>query len=869
MNTRLNRRQIIQTLVSAPLVAALPLASGQDAQTRKRIYIAADDHTDYMWTADEQEYREAFLETLDHYLSLADQTDDREVDYQCRWNCDGLLWLREYEQHRSPAQVERLIKRIKSGHISIPMNMLVSCYGGTPTEAALRGMYYGGIVERKYDLRITVAVAMENQTLPWGLGMLWAGSGVKYSWKGICGCASKLKDSAGNREHDVYWWVGPDRSRILMKWYSLAPPLRTGAHSNEGPGGYAEARYPKLAVQHVCIHPDFLERNPQSVIGLFGQGWDDLKTIVPLEDQERSFPAVAKQLTDATRRVIVSNELDYFADMETNHGDVLPEQSWAFGNEWELYSASLAEVSATVKRATEKLRTAEALAALVQQRVPEFGSDLHELREQAWIAFGLYWEHDWTADGPISRERRATWQRKIAKQITDYVDTLHDRAVAALSNQVNNPANERLLVVFNQLSWVRTDYAEIPLNDAESLTVLDAKSGKPAPSQVILRDQQLFLRFLADRIPACGYRVFKLTTAEASPESSAPTIRFANFELESPLHRLQIDSNGSITRWEYKGLPKPLITDGQRANEFEASLGTVTLESTGPVSTTVRIDAARPTARTTRVTMFESLDRIEIENTIRENFLGVESWRYEFNLDSPQTEHEEVGAIVRAATAKEGGDYADQNARTQWLTMNHFVTLRDESAAVTISNRDCLFFHLGQDHSQPMDSKSGVVHILAGGQIDGEKLGIPKQGGDRQFTQRFALRATSPGQADRVQSMRTALEHQNPLLAVSVSKSDGKLKRKSFSMLKLNSESVVVWALKPAEPSPSGAGQGTVVRLWNLANEPASYELTMSKPVKQCFKTTHVETEIERLEMVDGKVSETLPPGGMRTLRFA
>ena len=231
-----NRRRFLGSLAAGSQLA-LCSCTPKPATARgpKRIYIAADDHTDYMWTGDEAEYRQAFLDTLDHYLNLADQTENEPPDFQSRWNCDGLLWFREYEQHRSEQQLRRLVDRIKSGHISIPMTMLVSCYGGAPTEAVIRGLYYGGHVERRHKLRLRIAVAMENQTLPYGLAVIWAGSGVQYSWKGICGCASKLPN-AGDREHDVYWWVGPDDSRILMKWYSLGPKLRDGMHSNEGPG---------------------------------------------------------------------------------------------------------------------------------------------------------------------------------------------------------------------------------------------------------------------------------------------------------------------------------------------------------------------------------------------------------------------------------------------------------------------------------------------------------------------------------------------------------------------------------------------------------------------------------------------------------
>ena len=53
-------------------------------------------------------------------------------------------------------------------------------------------MYYAGRLERRDVVRFPLATAMENQTLPLGLAPLWAGSGARYSWKGICGCATKF-----------------------------------------------------------------------------------------------------------------------------------------------------------------------------------------------------------------------------------------------------------------------------------------------------------------------------------------------------------------------------------------------------------------------------------------------------------------------------------------------------------------------------------------------------------------------------------------------------------------------------------------------------------------------------------------------------
>ena len=187
----------------------------------KRIYLALDDHTDYMWSGDEKTYEEAFLDMLDYYIDLAEETKESEpYNYQSRFSCDGSLWMRTYEKNRSPEQFNRLIECIKSGHINIPSTVLTLCYGAMPAEAVIRSMYYTGSVERRYNVDFPMAQPMEDQTMPLGVGSLWAGAGAKYCWMGICGCAARTHFK-GKRQHDIYWWTGLDGSKILTKWATL------------------------------------------------------------------------------------------------------------------------------------------------------------------------------------------------------------------------------------------------------------------------------------------------------------------------------------------------------------------------------------------------------------------------------------------------------------------------------------------------------------------------------------------------------------------------------------------------------------------------------------------------------------------------
>ncbi len=174
MDCELTRRLCITALLLPSLALAPAVA---DAQGVERHYIANDDHTDYYWSGDAAQYRRAFLDSLDYYMTQAEDTADRPADGRGRYNVDGSMWIWEYEHNRPAADFNRLLGHIRAGNISVPFQSLVLLPGAMPTEAVLRDMYYAGSLERRFGLDLDLVVNMENQTLPLGLASLCLGGG--------------------------------------------------------------------------------------------------------------------------------------------------------------------------------------------------------------------------------------------------------------------------------------------------------------------------------------------------------------------------------------------------------------------------------------------------------------------------------------------------------------------------------------------------------------------------------------------------------------------------------------------------------------------------------------------------------------------
>ena len=845
----------IKSLLLLAFFSALFLHPNLYCQNQ-RIYIAPDDHSDIWWSADLATYNQAFLTMLDYYINLSDNTQNEPSNYQSRWNCDGSYWMWDYEKNRSTEQFQKLISYIKSGHISVPLNPMVVVLGGTPAEAVIRGMYYPGKIEREYGVSFPLAYSMENQTLPLGLATLWKEAGARYSWKGVCQCATNV--DATNREHEIYWMQGLDDSRILMKWYSLSDygDIDSITNPNMGPGGYAEARYPQASIDYVENNQKFKARYPYPVIGLFGKGWDNLETTTD------EFITVAKSDTNANDSLIVSNEIDFFKDFEANYGNDIATERLSFGNDWDLGSAAIQEISSRLKRATEKLRNAEALAVFASLPDPSFLNGRSDSKDQAWMDMGMYFEHNITFPGPNlvnAASGRIEWQRQLVGEIETYIDTLQIDAIKALGKGIINTSGNARFFVFNSLNWSRTDVADLEYNQSGPAKVIDVTNNQEVPSQFVSINGKTYLRILARDIPPVGYKVFEVIKSTGENFQNAATI--TGNKIENSFYILDVSQKGSVNSiLSKKHNNQEFIQsiDGKTVNDLGGSVsGSLSIENSGPVSVSFLVNSSSVLDHTTRITLFRDIDRIDIDNIINQNFTDTETWSFGFNIPDHTIRHEEVGSVLTARTNSNGGNYSDQNANYEWLTMNHFADISNDNFGVTLSNADCYFMKIGNSSVTNLDQDTPQISVLAGGRI--YDRGLPHQGGDNSFTQRFAL--MTHNEYSPASAMRFSLEHQNPLISGKVT--GGTIyPEKSMSLISTDNPDVLLWSLKPSE---DGIESGVTARFWNLSESSNNFSIGSNYQILSAQNLTLIETPVSTADVLNNRISGQVNSFGFKT----
>ena len=330
-------------------------------------------------------------------------------------------------------------------------------------------------------------------------------------------------------------------------------------------------------------------------------------------------------------------------------------------------------------------------------------------------------------------------------------------------------------------------------------------------------------------------------------------------------YSVTMGAHGEITSLIDETTGRELVASA--IHDIGSGSGTPVVLNTGPVSTTLEVDAGGALAHRVQVTLYhEDINRLDIDSVIQANFGNRVVYDYDFDITNPTTFHEEVGMIATARRAAEGGDYADENARVDYLTFGHFLDIFGNEGGVLVSNWDSSWFRLGASTPTSLDADAASFEAVVGMQVDGSNLGIENQGGDSFFRNRFAI--VSHGFYYAPAGMQVALAHQNPLVAIPVTGGPGSpLPAETFQYMAIGpSVDVAMWAVKPAEEGPD---EGTIVRVWNLAPgartatiEPVAFDLVSAT------RTTHIETDLESVPVSGGAISVQLQAQEMATFRL-
>ena len=90
-----------KTKLSALITIAFFRCLNCSVTAQSRLYLATDDHTDFMWTATDTAYTTLFINMIDAWMANNNASNGNQPDYQTKFNCDGTYWAWVYQKNKT------------------------------------------------------------------------------------------------------------------------------------------------------------------------------------------------------------------------------------------------------------------------------------------------------------------------------------------------------------------------------------------------------------------------------------------------------------------------------------------------------------------------------------------------------------------------------------------------------------------------------------------------------------------------------------------------------------------------------------------------------------------------------------------------
>ncbi len=803
-----------------------------------------------------------------------------------RFSTDGEWPLEQFLSTRSVEEQKRVIAAIQKEQIYIPAQYMNLLTGFPTAETLIRSLYPSAKFSRQYGTPFNYANITDVPSYSWSYASILASAGIKDFAAGANNHRAPVLMQGHLNQHSPFWWSAPDGQKILF-WYAhpylqmeylfgLPPVVAAG-----------EDTVPLFLQQYE--HPEY-RASAAIIFGTQVENYDLFPEQAVLADKWNTKWAYP--------RIEYSGFHDALETIRQQFGDDIPTYSGDGGPYWELgigsdaYYAAMERVSESRGPSAEKLLT---IASLVDPRIAVDKAALDDM----WRNMLLTDEHTWGAANSVidPESNQATSQLEVKDSFPiraqAAVDTLMKAGMATLADSI--PAGAGSLIVFNALNWPRSGLVEFDLSKKQELA--DPAVGSVVPLQLVHEENELNrVRFVAQDVPALGYKVYQIrdTTASiARPATVQSTV------LESPYYRVELDPASGAVRSIYdKDLRKELVdqqsnyrlgqylyvTDANPANNqhltwysgkldlqiHPAHDGKILSVTRTPYGWEAQMEstATHTPAIVTSIRLFEHEKKIEIvEDIDKEKVLDKEAvyFAFPFAVNHPQFQYE------LQTTSMDPSRDMYPGAGHEWFSVQHWVSVQANGVSATLMPLDVPLVTLGDvDRGQWLkefgERRATIFSFAMNNYWEDNYVG--SQGGKFHF--RYIV--TSAPLTNEGQLSRMGWDEATPLEFNYVSRADKShdqhypLNGGQASFAQIDDPDLLLETWKPAEDQ-----NGTVLRFLDLGGQTRSVSFRL--PVfrlASAWQADSVERNQDQLPIKDGhEFSVTIHPHEIVTVRIA
>jgi alpha-mannosidase len=765
----------------------------------------------------------------------------------------------EWMEEKYPELFQEIQRRVKEGRWEIVGGMWVepdlNMPGGESlTRQILIGKQY---FKKKFGVDVKIGWNPDSFGYNWQLPQIYKKSGIDYF------VTQKLlwAHEFTTFPHKLFWWEAPDGSRLLTYF----------------PHDYGSTMEPVPMAEDVATWmPSMYQKNAKDPVMMYLYGVGDhgggpTRTILDQATQLMNPDVVFPRLEFSTAGA-------FFDDLGKRSDLKIP----VWKNE--LYFQYHRGVFTTQSETKKRIRHAE-----------ETLLDAEKFASLAHLYARPYPQVDFTA----------TWKGLLFDQFHDimpgsgiavnYLDAKRDlevversgddivrNSIAEISARIDTTQAGTPVVVYNSLSWPRTEVIEVQVQlpaTAENVEIVDA-AGKVLRSQVLDNNRETHRVRLLVRasVPAMGYTTFFVRSA-VKPAQSSTGLKASSESMENEFIRLKVDpQTGCITSLYDKvskqetlapaesdtGGPKNLACGNllqafvDKPKQYDAwnidadfekqywsldKADEVKLAESGPLRAVIRVKHHFQNSTFVQdITMVPGVPRVDVNMQAEWNEKHIL-----LKVAFPVSVHSKTatfeipfGSIERPTTRATLEEQAQFEVPAQ-----HWADLSDEQHGLSVLN----------DSKYGYDAKGNVLRLSL---LRSPSWPDPHADeGHHEFT--YSL-YPHRGTWRTAETVRRGYELNYKLRSTQVQSHSGSLPP-IHSFIELNSDNVVLTAMKWAED-----GNSVILRFYEWAGKESDVRVTLPIGAQSASETNLIEQSMGNLPVADGSVIVHTKPYEIKTV---
>lgn len=762
--------------------------------------------------------------------------------------------LYEYTKEYYPELYKKIKEKVAEGRWELIGNMWVESDTNVPSgESLVRQILYGRKFFQNEFGRFSRILWMPDVFgYSWALPQIIKRSGMEYFM------TSKLLNNDTNKfPYTLFWWQGIDGTRILAYLQQVSY------------NGNINPRYINDAWARFNEKASFNEA--MGTYGFGDGGGGPTYEMMEYSRRLKNFPGLP--------RTEISSAERFFDDARERAVD-LP--VWNNEMYYEFHRGTYTSQAKNKKnnRKSEFLyRDAEILSSLALQYGKSYPA---EEIEYGWKKILLNQFHDILPGSSIHQvyEQCAEDYREILEKGS----RIEKDALMAVVDNINTSGCKGIpLIVFNSLSWNRTDVVKAilegdvvkQLSQRNDLVLVDEKGKEVAFELDRLGDEKAAIIFEAVDVPSMGYKVYELKAEAKTKEDDSlngeTAIKVSKNALENRFFEIQLDDDGNIRSIYDKTAKRQVLSPGGRGNVLQIfedkperesawnidleyqkkswevnDVVSVEIVCSGPARGVLRIVKKFSSSTITQdIVIYNTIPRIDFETKVdwqeTEKMLKA---AFDVDVLSPEATYEiAYGNIKRPTHWNTSWD----KARFE-VPAHKWADLSEGGYGVSILN-DCKYGY---------DIKDNVMRItLLRAPV------YPDPVADKGYHE--FVYSLYPHQGDWRQGdvVHRGYELNVPLKAVIArSTKEGPLPG-SYSFLNLDKQNVVIEVLKRAED-----GNGLILRVYESQGIRGDVTITCSIPLKKIVECNLMEEDERDVDACENSFTFYIKPYEIKTFRI-